>query len=202
VSERGVRARVSLPVAAWIVILILTGGFQFYRGAVADGCVFIAMAVALVLDLTGAFPAFRSREWRPSRIITVLVLAGAAAVLALTPRHGLPDEIVLIVSGVLVFLVAWPDHEPRSGEAETAAEVFWTARMRRTAALWAGVGIAFCLWELSMYFLGTYVDTGRDAFPALSDLLNPLLQNPVGRVIFVAAWLLGGVALARRGRER
>jgi len=188
------RARVSLPVAAWVVILVLTAGFQFYRGAVADGIVFLAMAVALIVDLTGIFPAFKSREWRPSRIITVLVLAGAAAVLALTPRHGLPDEIVLIVSGVLVFLVAWPDHE--------VAEKEWNARMRRTAALWAGVGIAFCLWELTMYFLGTYVDSGRNAFPALSDLLDPLLQNPVGRVIFVAAWLLGGVALARRGRER
>jgi hypothetical protein len=183
---------VTLPVAAWIVILVLTGGFQIYRAAPVDGAVFLAMAAALVIDLTGILPPFRSREWRPSRIILVGVLAAAAAVLALTPRHGMADGIVLLVSGILVFLIAWPAHETE--------EHPWTPRMRRTATLWAIVGIAVCLWELTMYFLGTYVD--RHAFPALSDLMDPLLGHTVGRILFAVAWLLGGVALARRGRER
>jgi hypothetical protein len=192
VSGSARRQRVTLPVAAWIVILVLTGGFQIYRDAPIDGAVFLAMAAALVIDLTGILPPFRSREWRPSRIILVGVLAAAAAVLALTPRRGIANGAVLIVSGILVLLIAWPAHETE--------EHPWTPRMRRTATLWAIVGIAVCLWELTMYLLGTYVD--RYAFPALSDLTDPLLNHTVGRILFAVAWLLGGVALARRGRER
>jgi hypothetical protein len=188
--------RASIAQWAWIVIMLLTGGFQFYRGAAPDGIVFTALAAALILDALHWMPAFRAREWRPSRTLLVIALGIAAAVLALTPRHGLADSVVLIVSGALVLIVAWPDHSNGTGRPA------WTPRMRRSATLWAAVGIAVCLWELAMYFLGTYVPGGRDDFPALSDLLDPLIQNPIGRVLFVAMWLLGGVALARRGRAR
>ena len=181
------------PTAAWVAILILTGGFQIYRGAPVDGGVFLAMAVALILDLSGVLPAPRNREWRPSRVILICVLGAAALVLALTPRHGIGDGIAIAVSGILVFLVAWPQQE------EPGADTGWSPRMRRAATLWACVGIAVCLWELAMYFLGTYVD--RHAFPALSDLLNPLLDHPIGRILFAAAWLVGGVALMRRGQK-
>jgi hypothetical protein len=150
------------------------------------------MAVALILDLTGILPAPRTAEWRPSRIILICVLGAAALVLALTPRHGVGDGVAIAVSGILVFLVAWPQHD-----ASVTGDKTWTPRMRRAATLWACVGIAVCLWELTMYFLGTYVD--RYGFPALSDLLDPLLDNPIGRILFAAAWLVGGVALMRRG---
>jgi hypothetical protein len=189
---------VSWPVAAWVAILILTGGFQIYRGAPIDGAVFLALAVALILDLTGILPAPRNTQWQPSRIILISVLGAAAAVLALTPRHGIGDGIAIAISGILVFLVAWPQRGAPAGTNET--ESAWTPRMRRSAAAWACVGIAICLWELAMYFLGTYVD--RSAFPALSDLLDPLLNNPIGRILFAAAWLVGGVALMRRGQGR
>lgn len=187
----------SWPVAAWVAILILTGGFQIYRGAPVDGAVFLAMAGALILDLAGILPEWRKTEWRPSRIILIGVLGAAAVVLAVTPRRGIGDGIAIAVSGILVFLVAWPQRATPAGGHEGSV---WTPRMRRAATLWACVGIAICLWELTMFFLGAYVD--RDAFPALSDLLDPLLNNPIGRILFAAAWLVGGVALMRRGQGR
>ncbi|MDQ1569505.1 MAG: hypothetical protein QOF79_179 [Actinomycetota bacterium] len=175
--------------------MVLTGSFQFYRGAVADGIVFIALAVALIADSLGWLPRFRARERKLPRLILVLALAVAAAVLALTPRHGIADGIVLAISGILVLIVAWPDQPATSSTR-------WTRRMARSAYLWAALGIAVCLWELTMYFLGSFQPTGRTDFPALSDLLDPLLQHPVARILFAAAWLLGGVALSRRGRTR
>ena len=188
----------SWPVAAWVAILILTGGFQIYRGAPVDGAVFLAMAGALILDLAGILPEPQTTEWRPSRIILIGVLGAAAVVLALTPRHGIGDGIAIAVSGILVFLVAWPQRDAPAGSDEPGN--VWTPRMRRAATLWACVGIAVCLWELTMFFLGAYVD--RSAFPALSDLLDPLLDQPIGRILFAAGWLVGGVALMRRGQGR
>ncbi len=188
------RRAVRLTIAAWITILVLTGAFQFYRAAVPDGIVFLSLALALIVGRTPLLRRFDHYEWQPRRVLVVIALAVAAAVLILTPRHGIADGVVLVASGILVFVVAWPDPPER-----TEADPTWTPRLTRSAIAWAILGIVFCLWELGMYFLG-YNQAGRTAYPALSDLLDPILNNPIGRTFFVVAWLAGGVALARRGR--
>ena len=174
---------------------MLTGGFQFYRQAPADGVVFLVMAAVLILDLTGALRRFDRWRWAPGRIITVVALALAAIVLVFTPRHEWPDGVVVVVTGILVFIVAWP--EPNRDRADVAG---WTPRLKRSAIAWSALGIVFCAWELVTYFLGLTA-AGRVDYPALSDLINPILDNPIGRIVAVAAWLAGGVALARRGRS-
>jgi hypothetical protein len=184
---------VRLTIAAWIAILLLTGAFQFYRLAFADAIVFCALALALVLGETGILNRLDGRMIRPRRILVAAVVAVDAGVLMLTARHGYADGIVLAVSGVLVFVVAWPNDASDGGLGP------WTPRLTRTALAWTILGIAFCLWELATYFLG-YGAVGRTQYPALSDILDPLLNNPVGRVVGVAAWLAGGLALMRRGR--
>jgi hypothetical protein len=186
--------RLRLASAAWITILILTGAFQVYRQAFADAAVFILLAAALVVGETGILSRLDGRAIRPRRIAIAVVLALDAIVLVFTPRHGYADGIALAVTGVLVFIVAWPNES-----ATEQAKQPWSPRLTRAALAWTIVGIAFCVWELAMYFLG-YGAEGRTDFPALSDILDPILNNPVGRVIGVAAWLAGGVALTRRGR--
>lgn len=190
-----VRRSVRITIAAWILILVLTGFFQLYRGdAITDGVVFLAMAVALIVGETGLLSRLDGRLIKPRRIVVAIALAIDAGTLVFTPRHGMFDGIVIAITGVLVFLVAWPN-EPASGDAPEP----WTPRMTRAAIAWAILGLAFVLWELAMYFLG-YGQDGRTAFPALSDLLDPILDNPIGRALGAAAWLAGGVALMRRGR--
>ena len=192
-TKRSLRLR--LTIAAWITILILTGGFQFYRAATPDGAVFIAMAIALIVGETGILSRLDGKGLRPRRLVVAIALAVDAAVLVLTPRHGYADGIAIAVTGLLVFLVAWPN-EP-SGDTAPDPRV---PRMTRAAIAWAILGIAFCIWELAMYFLG-YGQDGRTAFPALSDILDPVLDNPIGRLLGAAAWLAGGIALTRRGRK-
>jgi hypothetical protein len=180
--------------AAWIAILVLTGAFQLYREAFADAAVFIVLAAALVLGETGILNRLDGRAIRPRRIVVAIALAIDVVVLVFTPRHGYADGIVLAVTGVLVFIVAWPNE--RTTDQSTPP---WSPRLTRAALAWTILGIAFCIWELAMYFLG-YGAEGRTDFPALSDILDPVLNNPIGRVIGVVAWLAGGVALTRRGR--
>ena len=173
---------------------MLTGAFQLYRQAFGDAAVFIALAAALVVGETGILSRLDGQAVRPRRIVIAIVLAIDAIVLVFTPRHGYADGIVMAVTGVLVFIVAWPNEATSTREPQQ-----WSLRLTRAAIAWAILGIAFCIWELAMYFLG-YGAEGRTDFPALSDILDPVLNNPVGRVIGVAAWLAGGVALTRRGR--
>lgn len=195
------RRTLRITVAAWITILILTGGFQIYRDAIPDGIVFFAMALALILGRTPVLGRFNHYSWQPRRTAVLLASLVAGVVLVFTPRHGFWDGVVVAFTGVLVLLVAWPD--PPSVEKADAAttESTWTTRLRHSAIAWTVVGIAFCAWELAMYFAG-YGQSGRTEYPALSDLLDPVLDNPIGRLVFAAAWLAGGIALARRGRAR
>lgn len=192
-----VRRSVRITTAAWIVILVLTGFFQIYRGdALADGIVFLSMAVALVVGETGILKQLDGHFLKPRRLVVLLAVAVDAAVLVLTPRHGYADGIVIAVTGVLVFLIAWPN-----GAASDRSPEAWTPRLTRAAIAWAILGLAFVLWELAMYILG-YGQDGRTMFPALSDILDPVLDNPIGRALGAAAWLAGGVALMKRGRKQ
>ena len=191
-----VRRSVRLTTAAWILILVLTGFFQIYRGdALTDGIVFLAMAAALIVGETGILNRLDRKLLKPRRLVVAIALAIDAVTLVFTPRHGMFDGIVIAVTGVLVFLVAWPN-----GAVTDEAPEPWTPRMTRAAIAWAILGLAFVLWELAMYFLG-YGQDGRTAFPALSDILDPVLNNPIGRFLGAVAWLAGGVALMRRGRR-
>ena len=88
-TTTSVSRRVGVGVAPWILILVVTGIFQLYRGALPDGLVFFVMAVALVADAAGAVPA--TRTIAPHRVPTAIAVPSMAAVLALTPRHG-PDD--------------------------------------------------------------------------------------------------------------
>jgi hypothetical protein len=175
---------------------VLTGFFQIYRGdALTDGIVFLSMAAALIVGETGILRRLDGRLITPRRLVVGIALAVDAIVLVLTPRHGYADGIVIAVTGVLVFLIAWPN-----GPQTTEPQQPWTPRLTRAAIAWTILGLAVVLWELAMYFLG-YGQDGRTAFPALSDILDPVLNNPIGRFLGAAAWLAGGVALIKRGRR-
>jgi hypothetical protein len=190
------RRSVRITILAWIAILVLTASFQFYRGALPDAIVFLGMAAALLVGETGILSRLDGRAIRPRRVVVAVIAAADALVLVFTPRHGYADGIALAVTGVLVFIVAWPNEAPTERTPEP-----WSPRLTRTALAWAILGILFCFWEIAMYFLG-YGAKGRTDFPALSDILDPVLNNPIGRTVATVAWLTGGVALMRRGGAR
>ncbi|MCU1423510.1 MAG: hypothetical protein JWN36_3161 [Microbacteriaceae bacterium] len=175
-------------------MLVLTGSFQLYRAAVADAVVFFAMAALLLVSLTGILDRFDGRRVQPRRLVLVVGIAIAAGVLVASPRHSVADAIVVSAAGVAALAVAWPNPAVEGGRVADA-------RIRRTAILWAIAGLLFCAWELATYFLG-YGMEGRTAYPALSDLLDPVLNTPLGRVVGVAAWIAGGIALLRRGHPQ
>ena len=66
--------------------------------------------------------------------------------------------------------------------------------------LWAAAGVALCLWELASFFLAMPSPAAESAHPPLSDLIDPIFANPLGRAGCAALWLLAGAALLRRGR--
>ena len=198
-SER-TGSRTVVRSAPWIAILAITAVVQFVRDAPIDGVVFAVVAVALLVDLLGLIP----RVGPIARPGTVPVLAAALAaglLLTLTPRHGVVDGIVLIAVGAAAIPAAWAGlrpgvvrtRGPRSGNA---------AAVRRTAILWAAAGVATCAWELTSFVLGRLLPGQKAQHPAISDLIDPALDNLWLRALFVLGWIALGFALLSRGDRR
>ncbi|MCX7522257.1 hypothetical protein OSC27_08200 [Microbacterium sp. STN6] len=197
------RARALRTGAPWTGILLLTGGFHFYRGVPADGVIFVAAGLAVLADSAGLLGAPRSGAVLTGRVAApVAVVAGLVLVFA--PRYSPADAVTLAALGVASLVLVWPEPAglPTDDGTGVAEQALDTRRsVRRTGVLWSIVGVAGCLWELSAYFLGLPSATAEFAHPPLSDIVGPLLDSVAGRALCVAVWFIGGFALLRRGRS-
>jgi len=172
-----------------IVIVFITGCFHVFRGAPIDGVVFLRVAFWLAFaesrwPATTVMPgpgAWTSAERRRAYWIVV-----AAAVLAAAlPRYGTSDALLVCLLGAVVVVDASmrPTYEPP----------------KRTSRAWpyAVIGVIAALDELTAYLMQTYDGASVHEFPALSDILNPVIGWPPTRALLVALWLAGGVTLLR-----
>ena len=186
-------------VSPWTIILVITGCFHFFRGAIADGVVFLAVAAGLIADAAGILPFGRTPAvGRPPRAVLAVAAVVVGLPLLLAPLFGIVDVFVLAAVGVATMTIAWPNSSPAPAGRSDAARA---PALRRAAVFWASVALAFSVWELATYLLGRPSAAAGYAFPPLSDLLDPAVASPSWRIILVAAWLAGGAALLRRGRH-
>ncbi|MEN2741834.1 hypothetical protein ABCS02_28950 [Microbacterium sp. X-17] len=183
--------------AGWIGVLVITAVFHAVRGAPVDSGIYVAGAAVLTLDALGwlrvplRMPAARDTVSR--RVLAGTLIAVASLTLGFTQLYSPADTAIVVGLGVLLLPVAWADRSrPETGSPGSA--------VRRAAILWSIVLVAGCLWEIGVFFLGRDLSGSTTAYPALSDLLDPVLAWPPARVLLVACWLLGGYALLRRGR--
>jgi hypothetical protein len=186
--------------ACWIAVLVLTGMFHFIRGAPVDAWIFLAGAAVITLDSLGwlqvPLTTRIDRLPRSRRLLAFVVIAVASAVLALSPLYGGADTAIVVGIGLLMLPAVWADPLATGGpDARPRAAV------RRAALAWSALIVAGCAWEITVFFLGRSSPAGATEFPALSDLLDPLIAWLPTRAALIAVWLLGGYALIRRGHR-
>jgi hypothetical protein len=126
-------------------------------------------------------------------VLAFTLIAVASLVMAVAPLYGAVDAVVVVGLGVLLLPVVWADRPPGPRDAPSGR------RVRRAAVAWSTVIVAGCAWEIAAFFLSRISPAAAQQFPPLSDLIVPLLESPVTRAFLVAAWLIGGYALLRRG---
>jgi len=152
---------------------------------------------ALLVDALGIVPD-APRFGRPATLPTIAAAVVVGVVLVLAPRHGVVDGIVLAGLGVAVIPFAWGGVRPGSGGRRTVDP----RALRRTAIAWAVTGVVTCAWELTSWLLGRVLSAEQARqHPAISDLLDPAIDQLWFRAVFVAAWLALGLALITRGRR-
>lgn len=185
--------RVAQP---WTLILVITGLFQVFRGAPIDGAFFLVVALVLVMDALGWVSGPDQVQHNLIRHRHSVMIGAAAvlgALLVIAPRHGIVEGIIVGAIGISVLFFAWPSH------GDTGASA---VPLRRSAILWSVIGVVCCLWEVTSFLLGLPSPDAQFTHPSISLLLDPVLDTPEGRIGFTALWLLGGIALLRRGRAR
>jgi hypothetical protein len=180
------------PTALWIAVPVLAGLVQLLRGEAADAGIFLVPAFLLAADAAGALPRVTAAAPALPRLLALGTLV-VGAVLALTPRHGIADGVGMVLLGAAVLAAAWPDPPRRSAPVNR--------RFGRSAALWATLAVAVAAWELLAFLLGLPSAAATLRHPAISDVLDPVADLPLGRAALAAAWTLAGLGLLRRGRR-
>ncbi|RDV46545.1 hypothetical protein DOE76_00350 [Leifsonia sp. ku-ls] len=200
------RSRRTLALArlAWVGVLALTAAFHVVRGAPVDATIYAAASALLLLDQLGwlrvPLRLNADRDTWSRRLVAAVLIVVAALALGFSPLYGPADAAVVVGIGVLLLPVAWAERERAAGARPPGAAE--RRALRRSAVLWSAIIAAGCLWEVGAFFLGRSLPGGEQDFPALSDLVDPVLASPPARAVLVAVWLLGGYALLRRGRPR
>lgn len=175
----------------WLALCLVMALLQFIRGARLEAAVFTALPAVLIIDGAVARPG-RFLRRLPTRPVLAVIGVAVGIPLAVAPRYSPTLAVIIATTGLAAVLLAWPA-APRDARREPESA------LDRGRVAWAAVCLAACGFEVIAYLLSRYEAGAQLAFPAVSDLVGPLLDTDPGRLAFAAAWVGGGIALLRRG---
>lgn len=190
------------PVSLWQVGFLVNGGFQLWRGAVVDACIFTVAALLMALPPRRGGHPRRGLPAVPRRAFAPLI-ACATVYFALAPLQQQPNRVVLAAVGPFALWRAWTptvltlsapdDAVDRAAAGGTAAGI------RRSHVLWGTWFIALCCWEGVAYVLSRAAGSEL-ANPTVTVLVEPSLQSDLGRGAFTLSWVVFGLTWIFGGR--
>jgi hypothetical protein len=179
----------------WLPYILTTFVFQVIRGAVVDSVIFGVASLLLIADWKRVIPweLPERPKYRTWMVATGMVFS--AIVLYVSPRASLADAVLLIVMApIAITLVYYRDHGPLP-KSDSA--------MKLSVRLWMLVVVSMALFEM-FAFMWASVYRDDKHFPTISVIVNPVLNNSVGRTVFLVLWMLAGASLFGlfRGRKK
>lgn len=177
----------------WLPVYLTTFLFHVIRGATGDAIIFGTACTILILDWKKAFPWHMPKRPHLNKWVVSLVLLVAASVLFFSERGGWQDiTLLLALAPIALSLTYYRDHGPKPGATKV---------MARTRALWVTIAITMAVCELFAYiWANVYKDD--ESFPTISVLVNPILESPFGRSIFLVLWMLIGIGMLGIWRKK
>lgn len=168
----------------WVVVFIGTAIFHFTRESFIDAIIF-TLASALILTQVFGFTDVGLRiQPKFSTFWIVAVVAVAAWTLYFSPRHGLENVLTLLAFiPIGLALVFYVDEEGSNSMPEA---------VKRSRLIWGLWAFFFTVAELLAFVYG-FFHPDSDDLPTISAVMDPTLDQPLGRAIFVAIWLAFGV---------
>lgn len=177
----------------WLPVFAFVTLFHIIRESYIDSLIFGLGCVILVLDWKKVLHwRMPKRRAIPSWVLG-LVIAVSYSVLFFSKRGGWQDVLLLLIVGpVALFLVYYRDHGPKPSGNGTMIRTKW---IWMTLAIFMGVSELFA-------FIWAVVFRDDDTYPTISVIVNPILESPYGRGIFLVVWMLIGLGLLKNARKR
>ncbi|WP_166983805.1 hypothetical protein [Paramicrobacterium fandaimingii] len=189
----------------WLIVLLLVAVFQLIRGAWVDAAFFVAALVAATL-CTWVRGSVRGTRASPGLVMLAVGIGLlTAVVLIAAPRHGLATGILVCIIGLAAAYVAiFGRHTTARSMQRTTPDGAETV-LRRARVAWGSLILIAGVWEATAYLTWKWGLLADGTMPSMSDVLDPVLNSPVGKSVFVVAWLAAGIFLMMRawpGRGR
>lgn len=185
--------RVLAGINPWLPVLVFVTAFHVNRGSVGDAIIFAVGCLLLIADWKKWIPWHMPERPKVSGWVIGIVIAVSFSVLLLTERNGWQDRVLLLtLAPIALVMVYYRDHGPKPGA---------TKQMARTKWIWITLALFMAVSELFAYIFAT-VYKDDSSYPTISILVNPVLESPWGRAIFLTLWLLIGVGLLQIRKKR
>jgi hypothetical protein len=177
----------------WLPPFIYVAIFHLMRGSYIDALIFAAGSLLLIADWKKWIRWSMPERPRFAKWTVLLAIAISSSVLFFSERGGWQDVLLLLVlAPVAISLVYYRDHGPKPSS---------TPLMNRTRWLWLTLAVVMCVSELFAYiWANAFKDDKR--YPTISIIVNPVLESPYGRGIFLVIWMLIGVGLLQVWRKK
>jgi hypothetical protein len=177
----------------WVIIFVIMALFHIWRESWQDVAIFGISALVILTQVFGLTKVGFSAQPKLSLWTIAPVVALSAIVLYISPRHGLENFLVLIFFILVgIALIMYKD---------AARQYPAKITIRRSRLYWSLWAIGFALNELFAY-VASKLTGSLEAFPTISVILDPVLDEPLGRAVFVALWLTAGIYLFGVRRKR
>lgn len=177
----------------WLPVFLTTFLFHVLRGAFGDAIIFGLACAILILDWKKAFPWHMPKRPHLNKWLVSGVMLVAAAVLFFSDRGGWQDIILLLaLAPIAIALTYYRDHGPKPSATNV---------MAKTRGLWVTIAITMAVCELFAYIWANVYKDDK-SFPTISVLVNPILESPYGRSIFLVLWMLIGVGMLGIWRKK
>jgi hypothetical protein len=177
----------------WLPPMVYVSIFHFMRGSYIDAVIFGLGSLLMIADWKTWFHWRMPERPKAGRIPIFFVIAGASSVLFFSERGGWQDVVLLLaLAPIALTMVYYRDHGPKPSS---------TKLMNRTRWAWTMLAVFMCVSELFAYmWANAFKDDDR--YPTISIIVNPVLDSPYGRGIFLVLWMLIGVGLLQLWRKR
>lgn len=160
--------------------------FHLTRGSVGDALIFGLGTLLLIADWKHIIPVRMPERPKFSGWLLAAVVLVSCSVLFFSERNGWQDQLLLIVlAPMAIVVVYYRDHGPKPGA---------TKQMRRAKWIWMTLALVMAVSELFAYIFATVYKDDK-TYPTISILVNPVLESPYGRGVFLVLWMLIGFGL-------
>lgn len=173
--------------------MIYVSIFHAMRGSHGDAVIFTVGSLLLIADWKKWFKWSMPERPRAGVVPVVLVIAIASSVLFFSERGGWQDTTLLLaLAPIALTMVYYRDHGPKPSSSKLMARTRW---------LWLTLAVLLCVSELFAYmWANAFKDD--ETYPTISIIVNPVLESPYGRGIFLTLWMLIGVGLLQLWRKK